>query len=272
MLIFSSKDRAMQLDAAIRSLRYCCKDLAIIRKYIIFCTTSNIHAEQYRELQIDNPDFAFVEEKGAAQQILEMAGQSKFVTFHCDDNIYINTFSFSEAGNILDMDKNILTHSFRLAPCIVYCYVQSKPEVSPQFTKIDNDNLRYNRLDVPGGDFGYPLELSASIYRCSQILPAIKEQTANRPPDIESSLNNIRNRFDSFPYMSCGVLPSVFNLPINQVGSHLNKAGTIHSYPIELLSQKFSDGLRIDITKFMSLVPNSVHMEMELFFEKKGKK
>src|SRR4030042_1966805 len=49
-LIFS-KDRALQLDATLRSFLLYCKDPELSEIRVLYTTTTSLHEEQYRQLQ-----------------------------------------------------------------------------------------------------------------------------------------------------------------------------------------------------------------------------
>jgi len=270
-VIFFSKDRPLQLDSALRSFRFFCKDCADVSKYVITLTTSDIFRKQYKQVEIDNPDFIFVEETDIILQLLEIARPFDFVSFHCDDNIYIRSLCFAEAVKILADNDDILTYSFRLAPCIVSSYNLCKSEIVPNFNTISDMCLRYNWVELPTSDFSYPLEFSASVYRCSQLLPAIDRDKVDTVASAESYLNSIRHQFSHLPFIACGTLPSMFTLTVNRVGANLNKFGIIHNYATDFLRDKFSNGYVINIDKFKNIVPDAVHMELELEFERTRK-
>ncbi|GAF99113.1 unnamed protein product, partial [marine sediment metagenome] len=237
IVIFFSKDRAMQLDAAIHSMRVHCKDLDLsgIKKVVIFKTTSEIHADQYAQLQCENQDFAFIEEQQVIQQILLIASPFKFISFHCDDNIYIRDFAFIKVTQILsEIKKDSLGHSFRLGKNITYSYTRNSLEPQPIFYNLDSETFVWNWIKMQPRGFGYPLELSASVYRCEHILPLILKLQNSTIANIESYLMTYRHKFSiSHPFSTCDKLPSVISVPVNRVGVIQNKAGQKYSYSIE---------------------------------------
>lgn len=271
IVIFFSKDRAMQLDAAIRSCRAHCEDLSSVKKIVIFKTSSKIHTDQYKQLQCENQDFLFIKEVHATQQILELASSFRFISFQCDDNMYIRNFSFSEATQILSENESVFAHSFRLGRNVKYSYTRNSPELQPIFFNLDQKVLRFDWTKMKHRGFGYPLEVSASVYRCKQILPAISEHLNCAVGNIESHLHKLRNRFlISYPYLTCKEWPSVISIPVNRVGVVNNKAGEKHNYSIEYLAKKFSKGFRINTNQYSNYICNVTHVELEFSFEERS--
>jgi len=270
IVIFFSKDRAMQLDAAIRSFRIHCDDCHNVKKLVIIKTSSDVHKNQYKLLQKENQDFIFIEETNVVQQILDLAEPFEFVSFHCDDNMYIRDFSFLKAVNILSKNRSILAHSFRLGENITYSYTKNSPEQQPKFSVSEEyEVLCFNWTTMKHRGFGYPLEVSASVYRCKDVLPLVAKNPDVAVGNIESYLKNYRSTFvNSSPFLTCEELPSVISVPVNRVGVVHNRAGQTHSYSIEDLTSKFSEGFRIDVSKFNDYITNVTHVELEFSFEK----
>lgn len=266
-VIFFSKDRAMQLDAAIRSFYAHCKDTTFAEKVIIHTTSDLEHHKQYKQLEKENPDFTFVRENDIVSQIVEIAKHWRFVSFHCDDNIYIRDFSFAQAVRLLRENRMILGHSFRLGKNVTYSYTRNSPEVQPQFTYLRDNIMCFDWTKMKPRGFGYPLEVSASVYRSNDIIPLILKNPDCAVGNIESYLKNYKNVFfTSSPFVTCNVEPSVISVPVNRVGVVHNKAGTKHNYSIKYLAWAFRTGRRIDVSKFDNYITNSTHVELELSF------
>ena len=269
-VILFSKDRAMQLDAAIRSCRAQCTDLLSVEKFIIFKTTSKIHANQYKQLQDENQDFVCMEETQVIQQVSAIISHFTYISFHCDDNMYIRPFSFSKGIQILSKNKSILGHSFRLGRNVKYSYTRNSPEPQPIFTDLGQKVLRFNWTTMKPRGFGYPFEVSASIYRCQHILPLILNCSNCTIGGIETHLMNSRKKFlVSCPLFTCEELSSVISIPINTVGAVPNISGQKYNYPIEDLARKFSKNFRIDTDQFNNHTSETTHVELKFSFERK---
>lgn len=267
IVIFFSKDRAMQLDAAIRSCHVHCESLPSVKKVVIFKTSSKIHADQYKQLQKDHQDFLFVKEEHVPQQIVEQASPFRFISFHCDDNLYIRTLSFSKATQILSKNESVLAHSFRLGKNIKYSYTRNSPEPQPVFLNLDQGVLRFNWAKMKHRGFGYPFEISASVYRCDHILPLLLKCPKGAVVEIENYLSNQRKKYSkSHPFLTCEELPSVISVPVNQVGILPNRKGQNHNHSIESLARKFSENFRIITSQFHDYVSEATHVELEFSF------
>ena len=70
--IIFSMNRAMQLDAMLRSLYFHCVDAESMEIYVLYRTTDVIYTRQYEELIERYPRVRFVVEKNFRQDLLSL--------------------------------------------------------------------------------------------------------------------------------------------------------------------------------------------------------
>jgi glycosyltransferase involved in cell wall biosynthesis/predicted SAM-dependent methyltransferase len=266
-LIFS-KDRAMQLQATIESFVLHCKDNNAANIVVLFKASNPVHKRQYDELKKKFPVVAFVEETDFRKQVLSIVDCCEYVLFLVDDNIFVKPFSLRDVIAALDSEKNAIGFSLRLGKNTDYCYSLSSPQKLPEFKCLSDGILKYN---WPGAecDFGYPLEVSSSVYRSNEILSLLNKSEFSSPNTLESAMYQNRNTFVStVPFLLTFEKSVTFCNPVNVVQSEckLNRFGTIHSYTSGQLADCLSRGMAIDVQKYVGFTPDSAHQEVELHF------
>jgi glycosyltransferase involved in cell wall biosynthesis/SAM-dependent methyltransferase len=270
-LIFS-RDRATQLQAAIESFVLHCRDNDVADIVVLFKASSAVHRGEYDELKRKFPAVTFVEETNFRQQVLSVVERCKYVLFLVDDNIFVKPFSLRDVIAALDSEKNAIGFSLRLGKNTSYCYMLGFQQKLPAFECVREGILRYY---WPGAehDFGYPLEVSSSVYRSDEILHLLSQVEFSNPNTLESGVNLNKSIFVSTAPVLLTFEESVtFCNPVNVVQrTHTgNKFGTIHKFPSEQLADCFSRGVVIDVRKYIGFTPNSAHQEVELYFKPAG--
>jgi glycosyltransferase involved in cell wall biosynthesis/ADP-heptose:LPS heptosyltransferase len=265
-LIFS-KNRAMQLKATLDSLFLHCRDSKEYDLFVIYRTSSKLHYEQYQQLKEMYPEVSFFEERDFKNQVLQVVKSCEYILFLVDDNIFVRPFSLSDIKSVLATEKQALGFSLRLGANTNYCYSLSSHQKLPQFEEVNAHILRYS---WPGQqcDFGYPLEVSSSVYRCADILSLIEQSQFNNPNKLESAVNKGKSFYKSMPYMLTFRSSVAFCNPVNVVqDAYNNKCGTVHSYTAEQLANDFSRGKIIDVKKYIGFTPNAAHQEVPIYYK-----
>jgi glycosyltransferase involved in cell wall biosynthesis len=267
-LIFS-KNRAMQLQATIESLFLHCRDTNAFDVIVLFKASDALHRKEYDELKTRFPAVAFIEETDFRQQVLSLVANCKYVLFLVDDNIFVKSFSLKDAITALDSQKNALGFSLRLGTNTNYCYTLNSRQSLPAFENTGKGILKYY---WPGAecDFGYPLELSSSLYRSDEILQLLSRLEFSNPNILENQMSSNKDAFaTSLPFLLTFERSVTFCNPVNVVQRvyENNRFGTVHNYTTGLLAEYFSHGMTIDIRKYAGFTPNSAHQEVELYFK-----
>lgn len=317
VLVFS-KDRALQLDATLRSFYLHCLDATKLAQVTVLYKTSGArHACQYRELQNEYPDVNFLAEKNFRRDVLETLylpscsytlyrfvsfvnsfgfrpgtradkfihlffdplrfllnkrlfyippGESPAILFLVDDNLFVRNFSLGDCLSMLYRIPDALGFSLRLGRNIDYNYMADQPQPLPCFTLESPDVLSFRWTDA-SGDFGYPLEVSSSIYLLTFLFPFLLAISFGTPNNLETALSMRANFFrHSHPKLLCFEHSVTFCNPINLVQTEYNNRAGRYNSPDEL-SERFARGERIDVTAYNGFSPRSCHQEVELYLK-----
>lgn len=305
-LIFS-RDRALQLDGLLRSLILHCQDLDQLRLHVLYKATNNQNARQYEQLARlfnDQIQIVFLRESNfrtnvlsvllpkfnsgyrrilynmyihlgfrfgsIANRLLKNEDLSKqMILLLVDDSLFIHPFKLSEVCGILTRNTSALGFSLRLGKNTTYCYMLESPQTLPDFKPLEE---RYALFDwtTADKDFGYPLEVSSSVYRLCDLLPILNRISFRHPNELETRLAWVSRNFrDTHPYLLCFRHSVAFANPVNKVQNvYINRAGINYSYEAEWLAQKFDEGYRLNVDAYAGLTPNACHQEVELILDK----
>ena len=323
--VIFSRDRAMQLDAALRSLFLHCHDVETAEIWVLHKATDERQKKQYQQLIKEYLGrVSFKQQQNFRQDLLSFCNpyeeekfgglvywwlcalgrigpplgsqldriwrrtaspiliflseflmatisKNQFVLFLVDDNIFIQDLHFTKVVDVLRQKEKLLGFSLRLGKNTTYCYSKRGEQLIPQFESLGNDIVYFDwtRSD---GDFGYPLELSSSVYRLRDILPLIMGFPFDNPNVLEERMAFTARYFrNKQPFLACYQHSVAFCNPVNLVQSVVpNRAGEHIKYTTEELSSKFEQGERIQLETFNGFVPESCHQEVEFLFRKTG--
>ena len=265
--IIFSKDRAFQLDACIKSLLHFSSDKYDI--LVLYKTTTELYDSQYKLLAQTYPTVSFVREieNRLINQTIEIMMGSKYVLFVVDDTLFYREFSLSDALEFLDDSDNSLGFSLRLGKNTTFCHVANHEQKSPYFKYLLKNVMLFSWINQEH-DFGYPLEVSSSIYATSGIIlflkPYLNKEKAD-PSFIESKIHNCRNKIAKVkPNLLCFVNSVAFSCPVNLTKRGKGHFGREKRYSINELSDLFEKGVRFDLSKLNGLTVKGCHQEIEL--------
>ncbi len=321
ILIFS-RDRAMQLDATLRSLFLHCQDCEKARIFVYYRATSSLHARQYESLKEAYPGVVFLEQDDFRDDVLRIispypAGsfaaqcfsllnwlisrlislegipfrvlqsifmrlrvhilgnllpghiEDSYVLFLVDDNLFVKAFSLLDITQQLIDHPEALGFSLRLGTNITYCYTLDRPQSIPDVDGIYPGILKFDWTKAEA-DFGYPLEISSSVYRSQDIFPVIAKQSFKNPNELEYQLAVSADEFSGQkPFLLCPDRSITFCNPLNTVQTFVpNRGGEKINYTSEYLADLFDQGYRIEVGAYAGFVPYGCHQEVDLKFYK----
>lgn len=265
-LLFS-KDRAMQLDATIRSLTIHCQELGDIDWKVIFVASSAKDELQYKELAHTYVTMEFIKQIDFASQVLNSIAGYEYVLFVVDDNIFVRTFSLQHIIDSLHNNPDALGFSLRLGTNTQYCYPLRRGQELPVFTSIDHGFLKFDWTSAQH-DFAYPLEVSSSIFRVRDIQSLLQDHFTN-PNTLEDYLDKHKVALSHKKFLLCSQYSSTFSSPINRVqNTFTNRTSENFYYSLDHLREMFARGHRIHVNAYRGFLPNACHQEVELKFEK----
>lgn len=298
--IVFSRDRAMQLDATLRSFLLHCQDAERVCLVVLYLATTPQHSRQYDLLATQYHQVQFVEERDFRRDLLFImmsSGEQKTldayraflinsgtrislllrvlplprpdgnVLFLVDDNIVTQDFQLELIQNSLNDHPNALGFSLRLGNNTTHYYVHDKPQLRPELQSLPNEIKAFDWTDATGY-FGYPLEVSSSVYRLSELVPLMLRIPFRSPNSLESDLSVRAKGFRrEKPRLLCFESSVTFCAPMNMVQDEWeNRVSRDRDYSSDKLADLFDQGYRIDVHKFSGFVPSGCHQEVELSF------
>lgn len=303
VLVFS-KNRAMQLDALLRSYLLHCQDSHRSKIIVLYDTTSSHYHKQYDRLkEIYQESVCFKLQKKFRKDVLTIISPQQqgikkwiniyrysfphwlngllsarveispdqYILFLVDDTVFIRDFYLEDIISVLESQREVIGFSLRLGDNTTYCYPMQTEQCLPDFT-LYRDNVYIFNWYSSNLDFGYPFELSSSLYRSEMIMNYLLQLPFWNPNSLEAKMAAGAWQFQiKYPYMACYQKSVAFSIPVNKVQNEFpNRYGVDYSHSIEELSQRFDEGEIIDIEKLNGFVPKACHQEVELSFRKRS--
>jgi FkbM family methyltransferase len=267
--VLFSKDRAIQFAATIDSFKLHCTDSENVRLSVLYKTSSQYHQDQYDKLIAEYDDVQFVKEVNFKQQLLSIVNSGEHILFMVDDNVFVGDFKMADVTEALKTDRQAIGFSLRVGTNTQYSYARNMQVALPDFERIAADILRFN-WTTSQSHFGYPLEVSSSVYRSRDIIPLLNTIDFSNPNILEGLIEANKHFYaQSNDRLLCFETSVTFCNPVNIVQTVCdNRAGSNNLYAADELAKKFDDGLRIDVSQYSGFVPNSCHQEVELKFRK----
>ncbi len=248
-LIIFSRDRAMQLDGLLKSIRQNCNVFDNIN--VLYKTTSPDHKKAYDILMDKQRKCNFVEE-------------TKF---------RINTYYL--------LNRHYDKTCFLVDDCIAYRKIKEIEKL--WLKKISKRNIIFslrlglNQRNAPGivgkfdwskekGDFNYPLSVDGHIFKTGYIANLIKEFDFINPNKLEVGLQKFKK--SAPPFMACLNESMIVSIPVNRVSDTSGcSAGEKHNYPIEYLNKLFLKGKRLDYDNMDFSNIRGCHREIKFEFK-----
>ena len=223
------------------------------------------HAKQYEELKTELPEVRFVEEGDFEADFRGIIAGSEYTAFVVDDSLFVVDWSLDACCEALATTPRAIGFSLRLGNNISFCYPLQRSQQVPEFHEISRNVLGFDWTSADC-DFGYPLELSSSLYRTADIETCLNEVNFNRPNVLEREMYRRLEMFrESHPELLCFRQSIAFACPVNITQEvKTNCHGLQHPVDAEELARDYDGGLRIDLAPLKGFVPVSCHQEVEL--------
>jgi hypothetical protein len=286
-LIFS-KDRPLQLQATLASFALHCREAAQTPVTVLYRTSSAAFSLGYAQLQHEFQGrlmIDWVEERSFRHDLLACLRQPPAASrwrrildrlrlrswrasceqllFLVDDNIFVRPFSLHAIHGALDQQPSAIGFSLRVGRNTTTCYSMSCSQPLPDFQPVDG-GLRFRWVGQTG-DFGYPIEVSSSVYRLADLIGLLRTLPYTNPNRLEQMLSSSSSLFAlSKPNLLCFEHSVAFCAPVNKVQSILdNRSGIHEEYSSEALNELFLDGYRINVSILREFAPNAAHVEIK---------
>jgi hypothetical protein len=301
--VIFSRDRAMQLHAALTSLSRQCAEAEALSIDVLYAASSPALAKQYEVLERDwrgTPLLRFHREcdfradllgiigaesrpsRGSLRRAAHLLGISRgagrsrhasdrmapYVLFLVDDNIFYRSFSIATATRALAARPRAIGFSLRLGGNTTYCYSLDAQQRVPQVAAIGDGVLAFDWTTAEC-DFGYPLEVSSSIYRGPQVAQILAGLSFSNPNTLEAQFAGTARRSwaQRSPELLCFEQSVAFCNAVNKVQAvYDNRAGGEADLSADELAKRFDAGLRIDTRAFEAFTPSACHCDVPFSF------
>lgn len=265
--VIFSRDRASQCDLLLKSISECTKGYMNI--HVLYTCDTDRHWRSYEKLKNDHEEVNFHIETTFRYDLISLIREYKYVIFMVDDNICVSDFDADKITDLLESTPTAIGFSLRLGSNCTNCYSLDCKQEMPASTKIGDNVFMFSWFGAEA-DFGYPLEVSSSIYRVSDIMQVLTRQMFLNPHDLEWVMQSYNYWFSNKkPHLLSFQNSACFCNPINKIIVNNNKSGSKSEYNVESLLTKYEKGGNI-IYNFKGFIPNGCHQEVDLKFEGEG--
>jgi hypothetical protein len=180
--------------------------------------------------------------------------EAKYVLFLVDDSVICNNFNMSNVIKSLENSRNCLGFSLRLGLNTRYCYPYNCEQAIPPVVNLKNDVLMFD-WKTAEYDFGYPLELSSSVYPVENIIDILQNCEFDSPNNLESIMSSCY--FEDMSNLLMLPKSVAFSLPLNKVqSSHNNRSENFNPDTFRLMYEK---GIRFDSKQFDGFISKGAH-------------
>jgi len=260
-----SKDRPLQLEGMLRSLDERCLDRHELSVAVLWTAGNDRMRALYHQAQAAHPSVEFVYETDFRRDVRSAVGLATYLLFLVDDALFVRDFRIGDAAALLDAEDAAIGFSLRLGRNTTHCYPVNQPQALPKFREPAPGFLAWDWADAEH-DFGYPLEVSSSLYRARDVVPLLARLSFSNPNSLEGELarsaGTLRQRRPQLLSYSTSV---AFCAPMNIVQAVTpNRAGADPGHSPEALASQFEIGRRLDVDAYRNFVPSGCHEEVQL--------
>lgn len=287
--IIFSKDRPMQLHATLASFALHASDAASVPIKVLFTSSNQDYAKGYALLEKEfNNKLAinWIQETSFKRDLLRVVAAdpphsmprrlfnrlrlqsptptSEYLLFLVDDNLFVRSFCLDDMCRALACEPLALGFSLRLGSNTKICYSLRCDQDLPSFAAT---SLGYSFTWVgQAGDFGYPIEVSSSIYRIADLIPLLRSLPYDNPNRLEQMLSASSRIFaKKLPKLLCFTESVAFCAPINKVQTTFdNRSGVKQNYQSKSLNSLFLEGHRVNVSALAGYIPAAAHVEIDL--------
>lgn len=251
--IVFSKDRAMQLEAFLRSYK---RHVAPLRGiFILYAASSEYHEKAYREV-FDAYQFAVpvLQSDSFKMDVLRLVPVEGNVVFFVDDQVFIRPWIVVEESGLSLRHGLHLTRNYNS---------NDAPQAIPPYETLDDGRISWRWADGEMA-WGYPLSLDGHVYHAGEMRAMIEAIEFRSPNTLESELQQFAPSFMQ-RQATCYRQSKVVNVPWNTVQTDwVNRYAGLSSG--EML-EHWEAGKRIALWGIDGVLNESVHQEFPLMLE-----
>jgi hypothetical protein len=255
--VIFSKDRAMQLDACLRSIERLGPYAGPIA--VVWKATTPEFGEGYRLLDLGRRVRLIPQSDDFRRDVMgTLDPNSEHTVFHTDDDVF---FRRSPAAPILS--DEFAAFSFRLGHNTTYCYTLGRAQVVPG-QAVDGPVIAWDWTRAKD-DFSYPMSLDGHVFQTRLLLRMLRRARFDNPNQLEEELHLRRYLA---PHTMLSFREScLVSIPANVVSpTHRNRASDDAELSPEVLNARYLVGERIDLERMNFSGITSAHQEVPFAF------
>ena len=265
--IIFSKDRAMQLDLLLRSM----KDHFDYGSTTVLYTTSGPEYQKGYDLLKTRFDINLVKESNFKKDLINIVNDytSPLVVL-VDDVVFIREVTIKEYQRMVNgiMFGKVKTGSLMLGMNIDYSYTHERKINNPLKGDYDYYTWDWTQEDRHT-NFGYPHGIGGNMWESEYFFKRIKYKRFDNPNELESKLSwPYRKRRLGSPLMSCFKETKLLGLQVNMVQDSVkgNRSGS--KYSPRYLNDSYLDGWVISTENIYNIESNAICKEVDFSFKK----
>jgi len=264
--IIFSKDRAMQLDLLLRSIKDNFIELNPSEIKVYIKASNNDYRIAYLQLTKDHPEFHYIFQTDFYSEVKKIINNfsKPYSLILVDDSVILNDFPVM---NSLKYLEQIEFHqiSLRMHLGIEYCHPADRYCSTSNMEQIE-DNLFswYWRNNDELADWGYAANIDSCFYKTQFLKNIINRISFDNVNDIEGRMNELRYEFR--PKMICYDIPKIATICNNLTQSGFNRHNPNPMYTIENLNQLYLEGRRISTSNIYGILNNACTFELDYEF------
>jgi hypothetical protein len=253
--IVFSKDRALQLDAFLRSHRVNVAEVGEFR--VLYLATSQRHARAYADVFARYPWVTPTPQSlSFKQDLLSLLPRNGNVIFFVDDIVFIRSWSgYGESGLSLRLGLH-LTHNYATG---------GTPQPLPVPAEAHPNGTVTWRWGDGREAWGYPLALDGHVFDAQEILEMTVSCVFHSPNTFESALQQFLPQFIN-RMGTCYRETKIVNIPWNRVQTDWHMLCGSGNGAEQMLAH-WEAGKQINLSGIYGVLNTSVHQEFPLALE-----
>jgi hypothetical protein len=255
-IVVFSKDRALQLDAFLRSYERWVWPQCNID--VVYLATSDRHRAAYQQVFARHRCAFPREQADFKATLLSIFPPEGFVVFFVDDQVFIRPWRVEQIGGL----------SLRLAPHLTRCYPMNAEQAVPSFLPL-TETLQCWRWADGQGDWGYPLSLDGHVFDLEEFGPILEGLEFHSPNTLEAAL--FRQALPRYRDRSgiCYRESRVVNVPWNTVQRCQTPNRCAEAMSPDAMLERWEAGEQIALEALYGIVNESCHQEFPLVLERR---
>ena len=267
--LFLPKIGPLQLHGCLESLFAHISGLDDVLVYCKGCP------REYAQVQQKFPRSTFHRERDFYLDVKRFVENAYYshIFFVVDDTVFVHPFDLCEAREFLRTHVDHLGVTLRLGSNTNFCYTLNKRQTRANVEKL-GPYESWNWTSGSTCDFAYPLEVSSTLYRLSDIRFVTARVGHFRNPNVyELKLDLFRRnhadrkRIQDKPKLASPTQSVCFSIPMNLTQDEWeNRHSRRPTYSVQALLDKYRAGWRMNTAKLHGFRSRSAHQEVPFEF------